>query len=140
MTDMHAAWTEANRAAAPLHDRAMTLGYNVGVSIGGELGREPDVSFWVRRLDLPSDTAQTFAGTGPVSAHLDHLETLPSWCLELVDNPGVDIKSDEDGTATWIVDNVSGELFGVRTADLENATRLCVHAESQPTIGNWQPA
>jgi hypothetical protein len=37
----------ANRAADVLHDRAMLLGYNVGFNFAGELGRPPEVSFWV---------------------------------------------------------------------------------------------
>jgi hypothetical protein len=31
MTDLRAAWVEANREVRPLHDRAIVLGYNVGV-------------------------------------------------------------------------------------------------------------
>jgi hypothetical protein len=139
MTDWNTALIEARAAAAELHDRARTLGYRVGAHVGGDIDQEPEVSYSVRRFDLPSDTAETFAGTGPVSAYLDHVETMQSWCLELVDNPRVDVTTDEKGTATWIVDSESGEMFGVRTVDLENVTRLCVHAESAPTIGNWHP-
>jgi hypothetical protein len=140
MPDFHTAWMDANSAAAPLHDRAMTLGYNVGVSIGGELGaQDAQASFWVRRFDQPAENLQTFATTEPVSHHLDHLETMPIYCLELVDNPRIDVTTDEKGTATWITDTETGELFGVRTADLETVTRLCVHAESAPSVGNWEP-
>jgi hypothetical protein len=125
MPDFHTAWMDANSAAAPLHDRAMTLGYNVGVSIGGELGaQDAQASFWVRRFDQPAE----------------NLETMPIYCLELVDNPRIDVTTDEKGTATWITDTETGELFGVRTADLETVTRLCVHAESAPSVGNWEPA
>ncbi len=140
MTDPLTAWVAAKQAADPLHDRAIVLGYNVGASATGELGREPEVSFWVRRFDLPSGSEQTFATVAQVSAHLDHLETLPVYCLELVGNPRVETELDDasDGHATWIIDTNTGQRFGIRTADLENLTRLCIHAESQPTIGNWE--
>ena len=42
--------------AGELHDRAMLLGYNVGSTNDGALGQEPGASFWVRRVDQPSDT------------------------------------------------------------------------------------
>jgi hypothetical protein len=39
---------------------------------------------------------------------------------------------------TWITDTETGEVFGVHSIDLEPETRLCIHANSQPTIGNWE--
>jgi hypothetical protein len=140
MTNPFTAWAAANQAAAPLYDRAIVLGYNVGASVSGELGQELEMSFWVRRFDLPSGAEQTFTTTTEVSAYLDYLETLPVYCLELENNPRIDmvttIEPPPHGHAsTWITDRQTGEVFGVRSIDLEAVTRLCIHAESQPTIG-----
>jgi hypothetical protein len=145
MTNPFTAWAAAKQAADPLHDRAMVLGYNVGASVSGEFGQEPEVSFWVRRFDLPSGAEQTFATVTEVSAHLDHLQTLPVYCLELENNPRIEVVTKIDPpphghASTWITDTETGEVFGVRSIDLEAVTRLCVHAESQPTIGNWEPS
>lgn len=138
MPDLRSAWTAAKQYAAASHDRAMLLGYNVGYSVGAPLGQDADeVSFWVRRVDQPSDTARAFATTAEINAYLDDLATLPRYCLELQCNPRIKVTSDTDGTATWITDTETGERFGIRTADLESATQLCVHAKVPPTIGNW---
>ena len=137
----------ASTQAAVLHDYAMTLGYNVGVRIAsgvpdprihvGPLGPEPEVLFQVWRVDQPSEIAATFRTAGSVKEHLKFLATLPQYCLDLENNPRVKVVPDTDGTATWITDQETGQSFGIRTADLD-ATRLCVHAESPPTIGNWR--
>jgi hypothetical protein len=138
----------ANAEAAALHDQTMLLGYDVGVTTTSEvadrrvhvgpLGHEPRVSFMVRRVDQPWGDAQTFATVGEVKEHLKHLATLPRYCLELDGNPQIDVVTDDDGTATQVTDNGTGKKFGIRTADLEDTTRLCVHAENPPTIGNWR--
>jgi hypothetical protein len=115
----------------------MSLGYNASYNVGGELGQPPDVSFWVRRVDQPSGTEETFTTTDEARKHLEHLATVPRYCLDLEDNSRIEVVTDDDGTATWITDKDTGEKFGIRTADLENTTRLWVHAENPPTIGNW---
>jgi hypothetical protein len=137
----------AKAEAAALHDQAMLLGYDVGVTTTSEvadrrvhvgpLGHEPRVSFMVRRVDQPWEDAQTFATVGEVKERLKHLATLPRYCLDLED-PQIEVVTDADGTASWITDKETGEKFGIRTADLENTSRLCVHAETPPTMGNWQ--
>jgi hypothetical protein len=128
---------QTRREANELHDQAMPLGYNASCNIDGELSQPPNVSFWVRRVDQPAGTEETFTTVDAVRKHLEHLATLPRYCLELEDNPQIEVVTDADGTATWITDNETGEKFGIRTADLENTTRLCMHAENPPTIGNW---
>jgi hypothetical protein len=131
---------DARRQGNELHDHAMPLGYNANCTIDGELGGAPDVSFWVRRVDQPAGTEKTFTTADAAREHLEHLATLPRYCLELENNPRIEVVTDADGTATWITDKETGEMFGIRTADLETATRLCVHAENPPTIGNWSQA
>jgi len=85
--DLHSAWVAANEYANALHDLAMLLGYNVGASVAGNLGSEADeVSFWVRPVDQPSGTEQTFSTTGEVDEYLAHLASLPRCCLELEGN------------------------------------------------------
>ena len=53
-------------------------------------------------------------------------------------NPRVAVVTEEDGARTVITDTDTNQCFGIRTADLENATQLCVHAENPPAIGNWR--
>jgi hypothetical protein len=57
----------ANNAAAPLHDRAILLGYKVGAGVSAELGQPSAVSFWVGRIDQPEEPAKIFATAGEVS-------------------------------------------------------------------------
>jgi hypothetical protein len=144
MSNPFEAWAAASRVSQPMHDRAISLGYNVSANISGELGHEPDhVSFWVRRFDQPSGAERTFDSIDEVRQYLDHLETLPVYCLELVGNSRVTAEVEiyrPDAAAVVIADTETGEKFGVRFNDLEAITRLCVHAESQPTIGNWEPS
>jgi hypothetical protein len=150
MTDPITAWAAAKEAVEALYHRAIVLGYNVSVNLSAEIGPTPDktfstVSYWVRRFDLPSGAEQFFDTTAEVSECLDYVETLPVYCLELVDNPRITVETKIDPephghASTWITDTQTGEVFGVRSIDLETVTRLRIHAESQPTIGNWEPA
>jgi hypothetical protein len=138
----------AHTEAAALHDHAMMLGYNVGVGIASEaadrrthagpLGKEPEVWFQVWRLDQPSETADTFRSVDTVKEHLKFLATFPRYCLQLEGNPRVAVVTEADGARTVITDTDTNQCFGIRTADLENTTQLCVHAESPPNIGNWR--
>ena len=140
--------TAVSTEAAAIHDHAMTLGYNVGVGIRSEatdrrihtgpLGKDPEVWFQVWRVDQPSETADTFRSVVRVKEHLKFLATLPRYCLDLEDNPRVAVVTDADGAPYCDHRYGHESSFGIRTADLENATRLCVHAESPPTIGNWR--
>lgn len=142
MTDPLTAWVAANKAAQPLHDRAIMLGYNVGCSATGET-RARARGFVLGATVRPAIGYRTHLRLSRRCGHIPrHLETLPVYCLELLGNPRVRTELDaaSDGIATWIIDTETDQRFGVRTADLENITRLCVHAESQPTIGNWEPA
>jgi hypothetical protein len=141
MPDPHDAWMAANNAAGPLHDRAILLGYNVGVNAGGQFGQPATASFWVRRIDQQGEAAaQIFATAVEVSEHLDYLATLGRYRLALVNNPRMQVSPDADGPTTWFTDTDTGQLFAMRTADLEGATQLFVHAETPPTIGNWEQA
>jgi hypothetical protein len=96
--------------------------------------------FTVWSVDQPSETGETFSSVEQVKEHLGYLATLPRYCLDLEGNPGIEVTTDTAGTATSITDKQTGERFGIRTADLENTTRLCVHADALPTIGNLRPA
>jgi hypothetical protein len=93
--------------------------------------------FWVRRVDLPAGTERTFTTADEAREHLENLATLPRYCLELEDNPPIEVVTDEDGTATWITDNDTGEKFGIRRRTWRMRPG-CVHADASPTIGNWR--
>jgi GH25 family lysozyme M1 (1,4-beta-N-acetylmuramidase) len=73
MADLHGELTAGRNYADALHDHAMLLGYNVGVNFSTHLENdEPaEVSFWVRRVDQPSGTEQTFATTAEVDQYLN---------------------------------------------------------------------
>ncbi len=117
----------------------MLLGYKVGASVSGPVGQESDeASFWVRRVDQSSGTEQSFTTTAEVEELLEYLAALARYCLELENNPRIDVVSEVGGTATWVTDTETGQRFGIRTADLEGATQICIHAERPPTIGNWR--
>lgn len=70
----------AKAEAAALHDQAMLLGYDVGVTTTSEvsdrrvhvgpLGHEPRVSLIVRHVDQPWEYARTFATVGEVKERL----------------------------------------------------------------------
>lgn len=142
MTDPDTAFAAARLTADTLHGRAMLLGCNVGLNFTVGTDLPARASFPVWRVDQESDTAHTFATGDQVNNHLDELAQLPRYCLALVDNPRIETESDtaSDGHATWIIDTQTDQRFGIRTKDLETLTRLCIHAESQPTIGNWEPS
>jgi hypothetical protein len=133
----------AHGEARQLHDQAILLGYNVGLNIEFVSGYGPvspvsfTYSFWVRRVDQSAGTEKTFATADEATAHLEHLATLPRYCLDL-EGQFIEVVSDLHGTTTWIMDRGTGQHFGMRTADLENATQVCVHAETPPTA-NWHP-
>jgi hypothetical protein len=145
-------WAEralkARNQAGDLHDQAMLLGYNVAADTSGEpadlrvgttpMHQEPTVLFMVRRVDQPPETTEAFTTADAVKEHLAYLATLPRYCLDLEDNARIEVTSDAEGTATLITDKDTGQSFDIRTVDLENATRLCVHAEAPPTVGNWR--
>jgi hypothetical protein len=140
MTDPDTAFATARRTADALHDRAMRLGYNVGLNFHVDTDSPARAWFPVWRVDQESNTAKTFSTAEQVNKYLDELEKLPRYCLDLLGNPRIRTELDDasDGHATWIIDTETGQRFGIRTADLKTLTRLCIHAERQPTIGNWQ--
>jgi hypothetical protein len=142
MTDPISAFLAAREGADELHSRAMLLGYNVGLNFHIGTDSPARASFPVWRVDQEPDTGKSFDSPTTVIEYLRELEQLPAYCLELVGNPRIRTESDDasDGFATWIIDTQTDHRFGVRTQDLETITRLRVHAESQPTIGNWEPA
>ena len=82
MTNPYEAWAAAIDAAQPLYDRAILLGYNVSASTHTEDDRT-DVSFWVRRFDLPSGNERTFSTVDEVSQYLDSVAELQRYSLEL---------------------------------------------------------
>lgn len=141
---------EMRASARELHGRAMLIGYNVGAAIGRTLADLrvvvsrplPEVSqrnFLVWRVDQPSDTAKAFNTVAEVYDFLAHARRFPRYCLELEGNPRLVVETEPDGRSTRITDKISGEHFAVRTEDLEGMRKLCIHAETPPTIGDWTP-
>ena len=145
-----AALEELRAEAEERHNQMFALGYTMAAGIGSQIAdlgaaltpssEEPQRTFHVWRVDQPSDTAKIFTKIAEVSEYLEHVATFPRYCIQLQRNPRLVIDTAENGARTVITDKLSGESFTVRTTDVENATQLCVHAESTPTIGNWLQA
>jgi hypothetical protein len=138
----------AHRAADELQKRSMLLGYNVtftsGMTLGDRrveaepIGDEAGTRFHVWRIDKTSYDSETFTTVEAVNDYLDQLETLPRFCLELQGNPRIEEVSEEHGPFTLVTDNETGQIFMLRTRDLETIAKLHIHAETAPTIGNWR--
>jgi hypothetical protein len=148
-------WVRAEAALEKLraetderHNQMFALGYTMASGIGSQLAdlgaafipssEVPQRTFHVWRVDQPSDTAKIFTEIAEVNTYLEHVTTFPGYYLQLQRNPRLVIDTDRDRTV--ITDKLSGESFSVRTTDVDNATQLCVHAESTPTIGDWTQA
>jgi hypothetical protein len=142
---------EIREEAQTRYDRAILLGYHEAAGIGNELAAgmmlpQPgmDITWHVWRLDQPSDAAKIFRSIAAVDEYLANVATLPRYYLNLEDNPRVVVEGAVDGKNVRITDTKSGEHFVIRRSDLDSfrirstgTVRLCVHADTAPTIGDW---
>jgi hypothetical protein len=95
MTDPDTAFATARRTADALHDRAMRLGYNVGLNFHVDTDSPARAWFPVWRVDQESNTAKTFSTAEQVNKYLDELEKLPRYCLDLLGNPRIRTELDD---------------------------------------------
>lgn len=154
-TDLEAVVTEgvaAQEAAEELETRAMMMGYNVTCETVGEIAfaiheprRASATTFHVWRIDddLTQKSAQIFITAHDVEHHLDYLESLPMFALQLVGKPEVAEDKDEYGAFTVTVSDDEGTRVTValmRIQDIEASQQLFIRAEPEdrPTIGNWR--
>jgi hypothetical protein len=133
---------ESNR----LNEISQPLGYAVTATTSVE--DQSMQQFTVHRLDQAVASGPTFATTEEVRAHLEAIEKLPLWRLDLVNNSAIVF----DPAELEITDPATGESFsfrgwGLGVAQLaaggqgpgaqEGITTLTVRSEDPPTIGNW---
>jgi hypothetical protein len=143
-TDLRAHFLAGRAEAERLQPRAMMIGYNVGVTTGGELGQVPTTTFQVWRIDdLEHENERTFETPQDVEEHLDYLESLPLFALDLAGDPEVRELTDERGALTVTVTDDQGTPVNVammRIQDIEASQRLFIRAEQEdrPTVGSWR--
>ena len=143
-TDLRARFLEGRAEAERLQLRAMMIGYNVGVTTGGELGQVPTTTFQVWRIDdLEHENERTFETSQDVEEHLDYLESLPLFALDLAGDPEVGEQTNERGAVTVTVTDDQGTPVNVammRIQDIEASQRLFIRAElgDRPAVGNWR--
>ena len=123
-----------------LTERAWALGYRL-IKRNHENGLPGirDYLLWgvhQRRPMLVTHTAVVLDGNGSIAEMLDEITTLPRYCLQLHDNPGVEVIANTSGRRI-IRDTATREFFMLLPGEHETATQLIVHVKYPPSIGNW---
>jgi hypothetical protein len=85
---------------------------------------------------LVTHTAFALDGDRSIAEMLDGITRLPRYCLQLQDNPGVEVTANTSGRRI-IRDTATRDFFMLLPGEHENATQLIVHAKYPPSIGNW---
>jgi hypothetical protein len=70
---------------------------------------------------------------------LDGITKLPRYCLQLQDNPRVDVVANTSGRRI-IRDTATRDFFMLQPGEHVRATQLIVHVKYPPSIGNWSSA
>ena len=89
-----------------------------------------------RRPILATHTAAILDGDRGIAEMLDAIARLPRYCLQLQDNPGVEVTANTSGRRI-IRDTATGDFFVLLPGEHEDATQLIVYAKHPPSIGNW---
>lgn len=142
---------EAFEDANGLNQRAVPIGYAVLTTAGetrSEDGQVFESHYSVRPFGAEDGHADRhFPDIDAVARYIDHVESLPSWRLDLTDD-----SIEVDGVNLTITDKArdesiylgggwwpmiggeirSGEVFG------EGLARLAVRADSPPKFGRWR--
>jgi hypothetical protein len=123
-----------------LTERAWALGYRV-IERNHENGLPGirDYLLWgihQRRPMVVTHTAIALDGNRSIAEMLDEITKLPRYCLQLQDNPGVEVIANTSGKRI-IRDTATRECFMLLPGEHENATQLIVHVKYPPSIGNW---
>lgn len=118
------------------HDRAISVGYDIGAGRPRVVDGEMQPIFQVWRVDQPPESAVIFTKIAEVMAYLEQVSTLPRYCLQLQGNPRLVIAT--EGDRTVITDKHTGLSFSMRSEDVKDKAELCVHADNAPTIGDWK--
>jgi hypothetical protein len=142
MDDHHAERPKelTERACAPFPDerlkelteRAWALGYRL-------IKRNHDYLLWgvhQRRPILATHTAGALDGDRGIAEVLAEIAKLPCYCLQLQDNPGVEVTANTSGRRI-VRDTATRDFFMLLPGEHEDATQLIVNAKYPPSIGNW---
>ncbi len=92
-----------------------------------------------RRPILATHTAVALDGNRSIAEMLDEITKLPRYCLQLQDNPGVEVVANTSGRRI-IRDTATRDFFMLLPGEHESATQLVVHVKHPPSIGNWSRA
>jgi hypothetical protein len=118
-----------------LTERAWALGYRL-------VKRSHDYLLWgvhQRRPILATHTAVTLDGDGGIADMVEGIASSTRYCLELQDNPRVEIVSRSSGRRI-VRDTATGDFFMLQPGEHKGATQLIVYAKYAPPIGNWSSA
>jgi len=123
------------RLLTELTGRAWALGYRL-------VKRRDDYLLWgvhERRPISVMHSAVTLDAPGGIADMLDGIARLPRYCLQLQDNPRVEVVTRSNGRRI-VRDTATGDFFMLKPGEHRGATRLIVHAKYPPPIGNWSSA
>jgi hypothetical protein len=115
-----------------LTERAWALGYRL-------IKRNYDYLLWgvhQRRPIVATHTAGSLDGDRGIAQMLDGIAKLPRYCLQLQDNPGVEVIANTSRRRI-IRDTATGDFFMLLPGEHEGARQLIVYAEYPPSTGNW---
>jgi hypothetical protein len=123
-----------------LTERAWALGYRL-IKRNLETGIRNYLLWGVhqRRPILATHTAVALDGKGSIAEMLDGIAKLPRYCLQLQDNPGVEVVANTSGRRI-IRDTATRDFFMLLPGEHESATQLVVYVKYPPSIGNWSIA
>ncbi|MDT5208401.1 MAG: hypothetical protein QOF67_816 [Mycobacterium sp.] len=123
-----------------LTERAWALGYRL-IKRNLETGIRNYLLWGVhqRRPILATHTAVALDGKGSIAEMLDGIAKLPRYCLQLQDNPGVEVVANTSGRRI-IRDTATRDFFMLLPGEHESATQLVVYVKYPPSFGNWSIA
>ena len=126
-----------------LTERAWALGYRlIKRNDENALAGTCDYLLWgvhQRRPILATHTAFALDGNPSIAEMLDGITKLPRYCLQLQDNPRVEVIANTSGRRI-IRDTATRDFFMLLPGEHENATQLIVYVKYPPSIGNWSSA
>ncbi len=126
-----------------LTERAWALGYRlIKRNHENVLAGSRDYLLWgvhERRPLLVTHTAVALDGDRSIAEMLDRIGELPRYCLQLQDNPGVEVVANASGRRI-IRDTATRDFFMLLPGEYESATQLIVYVKYPPSIGNWSRA
>ena len=115
-----------------LTERAWALGYRL-------VKRSHDYLLWgihQRRPIAVTHTAVTLDEDGDIADMLEGIARSTRYCLELQDNPRVDVVTRSSGRRI-VRDTATGDFFMLQPGEHGGAAQLIVYAKYPPSIGNW---